>query len=123
MTKVLSVPADQVQLFDGITEGTIVMRVNRHEAEQRDPVTCTVTRRPVITVASSLAQHEVAMEVDGQHVHELSRGIVDEQTFDPDQLVRVARPAIMARCSCGYPEPPTGRYEPTRETPTAEGAE
>lgn len=97
---VLSVTAAEIRVFDGITEGTIVMHVNRHEVEQRDPVTGTVTWRPVITVCSSLAQLEVVAVVDGEHVHDLRRGIVDEQTYEPNQIVRVARPAPVTPCSC-----------------------
>lgn len=103
MTEVLSVTAAEVQPFDGITEGTVVMDVRYHEVEQRDPVTGAVTRRPLVTVFSCLAQLEVVAVVDGQHVHDLRRGTVDEQTYEPGQIVRVARPAIIAKCPCGFP--------------------
>lgn len=98
---VVSLPASEIRPFDGITEGSVVTNVLLHEVEQRDPVTGFVTRRPVVTVSSVVARFD-AEEFEGGHLHRLSNQPADEQTFDLDQPVRVARPAPVAPCSCGF---------------------
>lgn len=99
--EILNVTANEIQPFDGLTEGSVVRHVTRHEAEQRDPVTGVVTRRPVVTVVLGLAQIE-REDYDGGHLHRLSSELVDERTFDPGDTVRLVRPAPLAPCSCGY---------------------
>lgn len=100
--EILSVPASEIQPFDGITEGTAVAHVHHHEAEQRDPLTGVVTRRRLVTVVSCGARL-VGEDYDGHHVHRLLSEGVDESIFDPDEMVRVARPAPIASCAdCGF---------------------
>lgn len=102
MTEILTVLASEIQPFDGITEGTVVKHVHRPEVEERDPFTGIVARRPAITVVSGSARL-VGEDYDGAHLHRLSSEDVDERTFDPAEMVRVARPAPIAPCAdCGF---------------------
>ena len=110
MTAILNLTAGEIRPYDGITEGSYVSRVVLHEVERRDRLTGAVSRVPVVTVTSNVARLDFDL-FEGRHIHRPSSQPTDERTFALDAVVRVARPAPMAPCSCGF----DGRTTATEE--------
>jgi hypothetical protein len=105
MTEVLTVAAHDIRPGDGVTEGTVVLAVTIGEEDVVD-LTGAPGRAWFVTVELAPARVVVYYDdPDYGHIHGWAAANGWWRRYALDELVRVGRPAPMAPCACGYPDP------------------
>lgn len=101
-TAALTVRAVDVHPWDSIAEGSIVIRKEWQEIEQRHPLTGAISRVPVVDIDCVPARIVVVDTLpSGQHMHNIDRSTVETRRFAPNDEVRVVRPGPVEPCECG----------------------